>query len=181
MNESSTSTTTIKQVVNGGKESFANSADSSRGDYLDEEAERQAFKEAVEEWRRQDAESKTAVAAGGGGGGGVKSSVRIEREYLKDDKGLISKGSTASSSISSSSSIVQLSSGRSNDWKNPFAAAPASREDVSLRTNLSAVSPRLASLCSSADLSLLPCLTLPSSLHRSSSSHIGTTCAGRSC
>ena len=146
MNESSTSTTTIKQVVNGGKESFANSADSSRGDYLDEEVERQAFKEAVEEWRRQDAESKTAVAAvagggGGGGGGGVKSSVRIEREYLKDDKGLISKGSTASIS---SSSVVQLSSGRSNDWKNPFAAAPASREDVSLRTNLSAVSPRLA-------------------------------------
>ena len=146
-NESSTSTTTIKQVVNGGKESFANSADSSRGDYLDEEAERQAFKEAVEEWRRQDAESKTAVAAvaggggGGGGGGGVKSSVRIEREYLKDDKGLNSKGSTASIS---SSSVVQLSSGRSNDWKNPFAAAPANREDVSLRMNLSAVSPRLA-------------------------------------
>ena len=90
--------------VSGGKGSFANSADN-RGDYLDEEAERQAFKEAVEEWRRQDAEIKAT--------GGNKPSVRIEREYLSKGDGAISKGLTAS--------IVQLSG--SNDlWKDPFAS-----------------------------------------------------------
>jgi hypothetical protein len=99
--------------VNGGKESSANSADSSRSDYLDEAAERQAFKEAVEEWRRQDAESKAAAAAGGG-----KPSVQIEREY-DGAKNSDKKGST---------SIVQLSS-NGNDWKDPFAA-PTSKEDV---------------------------------------------------
>ena len=112
--------------MNGGKESFANSADSSRSDYLDEAAERQAFKEAVEEWRRQDAESKAAVAKGGGVGWvgwGDKPSVQMEREY---------KGST---------SIMQLSS-NGNDWKDPFAA-PTSKEDV--RTNPSAaMSPHFA-------------------------------------
>jgi hypothetical protein len=119
--------------VSGSKESFANSADSSRGDYLDEEAERQAFKEAVEEWRRQDAERKAAV--GGGGGVGGKPSVRIEREYdgsKKSDKG--------------STSIVQLSSGSNNgndDWKDPFAAR-TSKEDV--RTNPSDTSPHFALL-----------------------------------
>ena len=107
--------------MNGGKESFANSADSSRSDYLDEAAERQAFKEAVEEWRRQDAESKAAVAVakGGGVGRGDKPSVQMERVY---------KGST---------SIMQLSS-NGNDWKDPFAA-PTSKEDV--RTNPSATMP----------------------------------------
>ena len=103
--------------MNGGKESFANSADSSRSDYLDEAAERQAFKEAVEEWRRQDAESKAAAAGRG------KPSVQIEREYKE------------------STSIVQLSS-NGNDWKDPFAA-PTSKEDV--RTNPSAaMSPHFA-------------------------------------
>jgi len=107
--------------VIGAKQSFANSADS-RGDYLDEESERQAFKEAVEEWRRQDADSKASSSVGGGGS--KSSSVRIEREYLKGQDGAKDKGK-------GSTSIVQLSG--SNIWKDPFAA-PA--RDV--RTRLSA-------------------------------------------
>ena len=80
--------------VSGGKGSFANSADN-RGDYLDEEAERQAFKEAVEEWRRQDAEIKTTT-------GGNKPCVRIDREYLSKGDGALS--------------------GSNDLWKDPFAS-----------------------------------------------------------
>jgi len=91
-----------------------NPADNEPGGLLDEAAERQAFAEAVAEWRRADAE---AVAAG------TKKPLVIEREYL-----------TGPSSTGKTSGGVGTSFGEEAGgmgmWKNPFAPPSSAVEDT---------------------------------------------------
>lgn len=99
-----------------------NPADGEPGSYLDEAAERQAFMDAVAEWRKAD-------------GDGAKQPLRIEREYItgpaEKNSGKASGKSAASSGTASSASLVGGASGGASDgmWKNPFAPASAANED----------------------------------------------------
>ena len=93
-----------------------NAAD--EGDVLDEAAERQAFMDAVAEWRKADAVD------------GPKQPLRIEREYLGKG-GFSAKASTGADSKSGaegrSGSLVGGDAG-AGMWKNPFAPPSAENE-----------------------------------------------------
>jgi hypothetical protein len=81
---------------------LVNAAD--EGDMLDEAAERQAFMDAVAEWRKADA-----------GDDGARKPVTIEREYQNGGK------AAGKSSDGAGAGSLAQSGGQSDMWKNPFA------------------------------------------------------------
>ena len=88
---------------------------------MDEAAERQAFMEAVAEWRRVDQES------------GIKAPVRIEREYL-GAAGAKAPSSSSSSASSLANAGASDAGSKAEDgmWKNPFAPqSPAGSSSAS--------------------------------------------------
>ena len=98
--------------------SAANAADES--DFLDEAAERQAFMEAVAEWRKADAEA-----------GGERQPLRIEREYLtgpsekkkQGDVKVSAAGNNTTGGGSGSNTSLTGAAGGGGMWKNPFSGA----------------------------------------------------------
>jgi hypothetical protein len=92
----------LPQVSNPKGGAFVNAAD--EGDMLDEAAERQAFMDAVAEWRKADA-----------GDNGARKPVTIEREYQSGGKAV------GKSSDGAAGGSLAQSGGQSDMWKNPFA------------------------------------------------------------
>jgi len=92
-----------------------NPADNEPGGLLDEAAERQAFAEAVAEWRRADAEAAAA---------GTKKPLVIEREYLTGPS-----SNTGKTSGGVGTSFGEESGGMGM-WKNPFAPPSSAVEDT---------------------------------------------------
>lgn len=78
-----------------------NAADKPHSDIFDEEAERQAFMEAVAEWRRGD------------GVGEKKGNITIVREYQGGKTSILKPSST----------ISKPSAAEAGMWNNPFSAA----------------------------------------------------------
>eukprot|EP01032_Pedospumella_encystans_P021486 gene21486-24372_t len=106
------SPTEASQVSNprGG---MVNPADNEPGGLLDEAAERQAFAEAVAEWRRADAQAAAA---------GTKKPLVIEREYLTDPSSSCKSGAGVGTSFGEEAGGMGM-------WKNPFAPAASAVED----------------------------------------------------
>eukprot|EP01032_Pedospumella_encystans_P022955 gene22955-26000_t len=92
---------------------MVNPADNEPGGLLDEAAERQAFAEAVAEWRRADAEAAAA---------GTKKPLVIEREYLTGPSSSGKSGAGVGTSFGEEAGGMGM-------WKNPFAPAAAAVED----------------------------------------------------
>ncbi len=91
-----------------------NPADNEPGGLLDEAAERQAFAEAVAEWRRADAEAAAT---------GTKKPLVIEREYITGPSG------TGKTSGGVGTSFGEEAGGMGM-WKNPFAPPTSAVEDT---------------------------------------------------
>jgi hypothetical protein len=90
-----------------------NAAD--EGDILDEAAERQAFMDAVAEWRKADAAD------------GSHQPVRIEREYLGEKSSAKAPVAKISGGVGASLSGVDVGGGM---WKNPFAQSSEVVDDT---------------------------------------------------
>lgn len=97
---------------------MVNPADNEPGGLLDEAAERQAFAEAVAEWRKADAEAAAA---------GTKKPLVIEREYLAGSSGSAKTG--AAKSTAGVGTNFGEESGGMGMWKNPFAPASSAVDD----------------------------------------------------
>ena len=101
-----------------------NPADNEPGGLLDEAAERQAFAEAVAEWRRADAEAvaEWRRADAEAAAAGTKKPLVIEREYLTGPSSSSKSGAGVGTSFGEEAGGMGM-------WKNPFAPAASAVED----------------------------------------------------
>jgi hypothetical protein len=97
--------------------SAINAAD--EGDILDEAAERQAFMDAVAEWRKADAAD-----------GSSRQPLRIEREYLGEKSSTKAPVAKISGGVGASLSGGDVGGGM---WKNPFAPSSEVVDDTPVR------------------------------------------------